>query len=261
MYDAPPGDVTETGHMETGGRMTTGISQPRPGRVWRAGLPARLGRDGRAGVHATVVAVAVVAAVALTGCGGAARPGASSSPFSSEAAQSVTPTGTPRPAPSATPSRMGSRTPASGDESSARPSSSASSTHNASTTGQASTPTRTTQARSSSPSTTDWSEVIPGVWTAKTSGDLGEELWTFNGRTNGAVWQFWPQGVGVSNPLNNGRAAPAHVGNVYSVRGTTLTVSTPLGSTRVYSGLTSVSRTCFSARFKDRRVLFCRYTG
>jgi hypothetical protein len=104
---------------------------------------------------------------------------------------------------------------------------------------------------------TDWDSVLPGVWVAAQPYG-GEELWTFNGNTGGATWNFWPRGVGVGNPLDNGVPAPINIGHLYSVDGDTLTVSGALSS-RVYDNLTEIDSDCFSADFDGDTITFCRW--
>jgi hypothetical protein len=118
-------------------------------------------------------------------------------------------------------------------------------------------PVTTAQVETVAFSTVTWADVLPGVWRARTQGYLGEELWSFNRRLGTANWQFWPRGFGVTNPLDNGVAAPNNIGKLYRVSGRTLTVSSVL-STRVYRNLRSDNRNCFSADFEGRRVQFCR---
>lgn len=105
----------------------------------------------------------------------------------------------------------------------------------------------------------DWADVLPGVWVAPQPYG-GEELWTFNGRTGGATWNYWPRGVGVGNPLDNGVPAPINIGHLYSVDGDTLSVHSAL-SGRTYYNLTEVDSDCFSADFDGDTVMFCRWTG
>jgi hypothetical protein len=110
-------------------------------------------------------------------------------------------------------------------------------------------------------SATDWSDVLPGVWVAELPyAAPGEEFWSFNGNTGGAMFQFWPRGVGVGNPMDNGVAAPSSSGYLYFLDGDTLTVENAL-NTRVYTELTGDGGDCFTADHAGSTVEFCRYYG
>ncbi|WP_436492877.1 hypothetical protein [Actinokineospora sp. HUAS TT18] len=109
------------------------------------------------------------------------------------------------------------------------------------------------------PAESEWESILPGVWIAKLGyAAPAEELWTFNGDTGGALFQLWPRGFGLGNPLDNGVAGPASSGFVYSVSGDTLTVRNVL-STRVYTNLTGDGGSCFTADYRGYAVEFCRH--
>ncbi|HKS45041.1 MAG TPA: hypothetical protein VJT49_07955 [Amycolatopsis sp.] len=117
----------------------------------------------------------------------------------------------------------------------------------------------TTSEETTTGSDSDWDDMLPGVWRAPQPYG-GEELWTFNGRTHGVTWNYWPRGVGVGNPLDNGVPAPVNIGSIYSVDGDTLTIENMVGGGRVYTDLTMLDSESFSVEFNGDTITFHRYT-